>query len=33
VYAADLGASDDNQGDGIALDAWPDPRALVTGIT
>jgi hypothetical protein len=33
VYATDLDGGDDDEGDGIALDAWPNPHALVTGIT
>jgi hypothetical protein len=33
VSATGLGAGDDDQGDGIAPDAWPNSHALVTGIT
>jgi hypothetical protein len=33
MYTADLGAGDDDQGYGIALDAWPNSHALVMGIT
>jgi hypothetical protein len=33
MSSADLGGRDDDQGYGIALDAWPNSHALVTGIT